>query len=58
MDGRLRRVRGIWPRKFRSAIGEIFWKHFPEDLAVLRYERDQQGNGKFLLGRWDEDWMY
>src|SRR6266851_546496 len=25
---------------------------FSQGLAVLQYERDQQGNGKFLLGRW------
>jgi len=24
----------------------------------LGYERDQQGNGRFLLGRWEEEWMY
>ncbi len=35
-----------------------FLKAFSEGLAVLRYERDQSGNGKFLLGRWDEDWHY
>ena len=31
---------------------------FSQGLAVLQYERDQQGNGKFLLGRWDENWAY
>jgi predicted GNAT superfamily acetyltransferase len=35
-----------------------FLEAFSRNLAVVRYERDQQGNGKFLLGRWDEDWMY
>jgi predicted GNAT superfamily acetyltransferase len=35
-----------------------FLEAFSHGLAVLHYERDQQGNGKFLLGRWDEDWMY
>jgi predicted GNAT superfamily acetyltransferase len=29
-------------------------KAFANGLAVLGYERDQQGNGRFLLGRWDE----
>ena len=24
----------------------------------FRYDRDLQGNGKFLLGRWDEKWSY
>jgi predicted GNAT superfamily acetyltransferase len=31
---------------------------FHNDLAVLRYERDADGNGKFLLGNWDENWSY
>jgi hypothetical protein len=25
---------------------------------VLSYERDDEGNGKFLLGKWDEAWSY
>jgi len=33
---------------------EAFEKAFAEGLAVLGYERDPQGNGKFLFGRWDE----
>ena len=37
---------------------EALLKAFDEDLAVLRYERGADGNGKFLLGRWDEDWSY
>jgi len=35
-----------------------FLKAFGDGLAVLGYERDQQGNGRFLLGRWEETWMY
>lgn len=31
---------------------------FHNDLTVLRYERDADGNGKFLLGHWDENWSY
>ena len=31
---------------------------FSQGLAVLGYERDQEGNGRFLLGRWDEPWSY
>jgi len=27
-------------------------------LAVLGYDRDPEGNGKFLLGRWNEKWSY
>lgn len=37
---------------------ELFLKAFDEGLAALGYERDRQGNGNFLLGRWDEQWMY
>ncbi len=35
-----------------------FQKAFSAGLAVLGYERDQTGNGAFLLGRWDEAWGY
>jgi predicted GNAT superfamily acetyltransferase len=37
---------------------EQFLRAFGDGLAVLNYERDTQGNGKFLLGRWDEKWSY
>ncbi|HXY47917.1 MAG TPA: GNAT family N-acetyltransferase [Terriglobales bacterium] len=35
-----------------------FLQAFSEGLAVLGYERDDQGNGKFLIGKWDEPWSY
>jgi predicted GNAT superfamily acetyltransferase len=35
-----------------------FLRAFADELAVLGYERDGAGNGKFLLGQWDEDWSY
>jgi predicted GNAT superfamily acetyltransferase len=35
-----------------------FLKGFADGLVVLRYERDADGNGKFILGRWDENWSY
>ena len=25
---------------------------------MLGYERDAEGNGRFLLGHWDEKWSY
>ena len=31
---------------------------FAADLAVLGYERDQRGDGRFLLGAWDESWRH
>lgn len=37
---------------------EEFLKYFAGGLAALGYERDVQGNGRFLLGRWDEPWSY
>ena len=37
---------------------EQFVKAFATGLAVLGYERDQQGSGRFLLGHWEEKWMY
>jgi predicted GNAT superfamily acetyltransferase len=37
---------------------EQFVGAFADGLAVLGYGCDQQGNGKFLLGRWKEKWMY
>ncbi|HET9180808.1 MAG TPA: GNAT family N-acetyltransferase [Candidatus Angelobacter sp.] len=35
-----------------------FLDAFRGGLASLGYERDGQGNGSFLLGRWDENWSY
>jgi len=37
---------------------EQFLRAFGKGLAVLGYERDTEGNGKFLLGRWEEKWSY
>lgn len=37
---------------------EQFLRAFADGLSVLGYERDPEGNGKFLLGRWDEKWSY
>jgi predicted GNAT superfamily acetyltransferase len=37
---------------------EQFLRVFSAGLAVLGYERDTEGNGKFLLGKWDEKWSY
>jgi predicted GNAT superfamily acetyltransferase len=34
---------------------EQFLKAFAQGLACLRYERDETGDGAFLLGRWDEE---
>ena len=37
---------------------EEFLAAFSKGLAVLGYERDQEGNGLFLLGHWTEQWGY
>jgi predicted GNAT superfamily acetyltransferase len=37
---------------------EQFLRSFGAELAVLGYERDSDGNGKFQLGRWEENWSY
>jgi predicted GNAT superfamily acetyltransferase len=35
-----------------------FLRVFSSGLSVLGYERDAEANGKFILGRWDENWSY
>jgi predicted GNAT superfamily acetyltransferase len=37
---------------------DVFQRAFAEALSVLGYERDEHGNGRFLLGGWDEAWQY
>jgi predicted GNAT superfamily acetyltransferase len=37
---------------------EQFLKAFAQGLVCLGYERAENGNGAFLLGRWDEDFSY
>jgi predicted GNAT superfamily acetyltransferase len=37
---------------------EQFLKAFSAGLAALGHDVDAQGNGTFLLARWDEDWSY
>ena len=37
---------------------ERFIRAFADGLSVLGYERDDRGNGRFLLGEWDEGWRY
>lgn len=37
---------------------EQFRKAFSDGLSCLRYGRGEDGNGVFVLGRWDEPWSY
>jgi len=45
-------------KQVQTANRERFLKAFGEGLAVLGYERGAKGDGRFLLGRWDEPWRY
>jgi len=45
-------------RRVQERNREQFLQAFEGGLAVLGYERDPAGNGKFLLGEWDEKWSY
>jgi predicted GNAT superfamily acetyltransferase len=42
----------------QSRNREQFLTAFSRDLACLRYECDREGNGAFVLGRWNETWSY
>ncbi|MGZ4789131.1 MAG: GNAT family N-acetyltransferase [Terriglobales bacterium] len=35
-----------------------FLQYFDKGLAVLGYERNERGDGRYVLGRWDEHWSY
>jgi predicted GNAT superfamily acetyltransferase len=35
-----------------------FIQSFAARLSVLGYRRDEEGNGQFLLGKWNEEWNY
>jgi predicted GNAT superfamily acetyltransferase len=41
-------------KEIQDRIRDEFLKAFADNLAVLGYERDEKGNGKFLLGNWEE----
>lgn len=37
---------------------ELLIAAFSRGLAALGFRRDEDGNGSFLLGKWDEEWGY
>jgi predicted GNAT superfamily acetyltransferase len=37
---------------------EQFLRVFDDGLSVLGYERGTESNGRFLLGNWEENWLY
>jgi predicted GNAT superfamily acetyltransferase len=45
-------------RQVQEHDREEFLRAFSQGRAVLGYERDAEGNGKYLLGHWDEKWSY
>ena len=45
-------------REVQERNREQFLRMFARGLGVLGYERDAKGNGKFLLGHWEEKWSY
>lgn len=52
LDSRMR------AKELQDRNREAFLRAFSDGLAVLGYERTRDGDGKFLLGRWDEKWSY
>jgi predicted GNAT superfamily acetyltransferase len=42
----------------QSQNRKLLQSGFARGLSCLGYERDAQGNGRFLLGRWNEKWGY
>jgi predicted GNAT superfamily acetyltransferase len=45
-------------REVQECNRKDFLQAFSDGLAVLGYERAPQSAGKFLLGRWEETWIY
>jgi predicted GNAT superfamily acetyltransferase len=41
-------------KEVQDRIRDEFLEAFADRLAVLGYERDQEGDGRFLLGKWEE----
>src|SRR5882724_3759650 len=41
-------------KEIQDRTRDEFLKAFANDLAVLVYKHDEKGNGKFLLGKWEE----
>lgn len=45
-------------REVQTRNRELFLSSFRKGESVLGYERNERGDGNFLLGRWDESWSY
>ena len=57
-SGRLRQKLATRRKQVQERNRGQFLEAFEDGLAVLGYERDTEGDGKFLLGSWDENWSY
>jgi len=45
-------------RSLQAANADALEAAFARGLAVLGYQRNQQGDGSFLLGKWNEEFSY
>ena len=45
-------------KEVQDRIRPEFLKAFAQGLSVLGYERKKDGSGKFVLGNWEEQWLY
>jgi len=45
-------------RNVQAANADALEAAFARGLVVLGYRRSEQGDGSFLLGKWDEDYSY
>jgi predicted GNAT superfamily acetyltransferase len=45
-------------REVQARNAQALESAFARNLAVLGYQRNERGDGQFLLGTWDEDYFY
>ena len=42
-------------REIQAAVGQQFQQHFANGLAVLGYQKNEDGGGTYLLGEWESN---
>jgi predicted GNAT superfamily acetyltransferase len=42
-------------REIQAVVGQQFQQHFASGLAVLGYEKSEEGGGTYLLGEWESN---
>ncbi len=57
-DWKVREQERARARELQLHNREAFLRAFSKGLAVLGYERNEAGDGRFLLGKWDEELSY